>query len=375
MSNAAEAAAQSLYQQGKFEEASAEFERARQLGSTPTILRMLGLSLALSGQVDIGIGRIQEAIHANPTDLDSQYALAYALMVAGRHREASEVCDRILSVSTHHAQAKFLLIASLSAASDDASLDPITATSFLERAHKLDRDNAQVTVKLLRRLNESNQKGKAKTVLGSLTMDQLRTPELTQFLEAAKDDPVFASSVQTLQHQLQRAPATARPTPTPAPSATPGMKACPNCKNSILASAPLCPYCKTPLQGGVKGKSRADMIKTPWQTIAYTILCWLWILVGLLQIAVAVFYSGSNLITFDVILGLSRIGVAIGLLVRNEWIAMVAKIYIYLSMGGAGCLCGMGMLAGGLGLLVVAFSLLQLLLSGFMLYLINFEND
>ena len=113
--------------------------------------------------------------------------------------------------------------------------------------------------------------------------------------------------------------------------------------------------------------------KKEWQPIAYNIVCVLWILASAYNCFLAIQMDLPGFTPYMLVTSGLTIAVVIGLLMRSEWIAMIGRALCILTILGQifPFWISLGRQRWG----EFALSVLVLALAGFMIYLINYENE
>jgi tetratricopeptide (TPR) repeat protein len=301
----------------------------------------LGLALAAVGQASDALSHTSLAAKRQPANPDFRYAHAFALAAAGRLDEAITEYDVALALAPTHLGARNGLLGAL--LQKGTHSDVTEAEPYLDRARKIDSRNPTTLGIYLDFLIRTDQKGKVKQLVPSIS-------------DAARSDPRFAEL-------LTRIPDEFRPVQPVAPVSAPP-PAVPVAKPVAMPTSAPAPY---------QAKYRHEAEKTEWQPIAYNIMCGLWILLALLSIAAALRQNAPGATPFVVIMSLLQIGVAIGLLMRTDWISVVGRMYCILTILGQIfpfwlSLTYRDWLSFGLSIVSIAFA-------GFLYYLIGYEND
>lgn len=332
--------------------------------------RSLALSLAASKEFDAAIEACTKAIQHQPADGDVRYALGYAYAGSGRYEEAIKELDGVLYLLPNHVQAKQMLIYSLlQRGKRDLESDPLAAERDLDRARKLDPKNVEATATLLNAMVTSRQVGKAVALFSQLDDTTKGHPLVAPLVETMESDPAFQNAIKQVQVRQQAAPVAQPQKSTQTLDHVP----CPNCKMHIMSYAAICPHCNFKIRdfGTFAGRDTGpDVI---WQEVAYTIVSVIWTLFAGWQMFQALQIKDADLRTFMAVIQAANLCVGLGLVFRQEWIMFIAKILCYLNLLSGAYWTMVGF---GLGQPVVgAFALLQLGLSGFMVYLINYIGD
>jgi tetratricopeptide (TPR) repeat protein len=337
--------------------------------------RMLAFAYLSQGDFASALEPAQRAAALLPQDADAQYAAGFALFKAERGLEAIERLEAARAIQPQHDPAKTTLIETLlEEGKRQIDIDHRRAEDLLERAQKMDRRNPRPIVALLDLWQETQQRQKAIGFLEKLDTLQLRDPIVEAKVEALKQDPNYTALMKMHASSIQSSSKVAAPV---APTG-PIMVTCPQCKQKVLETAPTCPYCRAVLRPIVQQRGKLDPFKLSWQERAYTVMCWIYILLNaIVLIAGVVAYSQSQASgTIDVASGVVGVAVGIGLLVRNEWVMYIAKIILWLSVGLSALMLLLTLMTfRGLDSFVALLLILfRGSLNGFMLYLIDYEG-
>lgn len=357
--------AEQLFDQGRYPEAAAGYKQLLGPGSNdPSLLRSAGLALAMAGEFSEGVALTERAATLMPADADTLVAHGYVLGIAKRPVEAIRFLDSALAYQPNHPYARIYLVANLiTAGKAEITRDPAKAEEHIGRAAKIDAHNAATVAHWLEFLNTTGQRGKLQRALEGLDPNLRFDPVLVPVLQGFLNDQGAAGIIRSWK--LTAPGQKVRPTPT----STSQMVVCPNCNQSILATAPVCPYCRYSFRAAIQN-NRKDT--HTWQEIAYNIMAYIWCAIAVLQIGLGLADSGPSQ-AWTVINGVVRLGVGIGLIRRDEWISYIGKIMCYLLLLSSSCGTAFSLAAGYvLGIVVNA---VMLFVSGFMVYLINHEND
>lgn len=334
------------------------------------VARNLALALAASKQFEPAIEACHKAIQQQPADGDVRYALGYAFAGSGRYEEAIKELDGVLYLLPNHVQAKQMLTYSLlQRGKRDLETDPLAAERDLDRAHKLDPKNLDITATLLGAMVSAKQVGKAVGMYGQLDDAAKAHASIAPIVAAMEADPAFQNALKQVQVRKQAAPAPQPQRTTQTLDQIP----CPNCKMQIMSYAAICPHCNFKLRDFGTFAGRDTGPDVVWQEVAYTIVAVIWTLFAGWQLYQALLIEDKDLRTFMAIIQGANLCIGLGLIFRMEAVMFIAKILCYINL-----LTGAYWTMVGFGLgqpLVGAFALLQLGLSGFMVYLINYIGD
>lgn len=364
-------AADQLYNQRQYAEAAEAY--AQILSTSPTSAHALkgrGLSLLMLGNTSEGVASCSQASSVSPTDPEMRYAYGYALGTAGQYEAAIPELDATLNLQPNHNAARQALVYCLIQCSrQTADTEPDRAVAFMDRAHKLDRNNPDTIAAAFTLYFHINQPRKVLKVVETLSGDERSHPTVRPFVERLLQDPAMAMS-------LRSSDSVAAPAPKPAqPAQTMQQVPCPKCALPIMSFAAICPHCghqNRPV-GSFQGRNTGP--DHTWQEIAFVIMAILYTVMGIVEL-LPVILARNSLHGFEGyygFVGLVDFCVGLGLLFRQEWIGFIAKIMCYKSM-----------LFGTIFMLVTFFGahylqalgwLVQASVAGFMVYLINYEMD
>lgn len=328
----------------------------------------LGLALLMQGKVDEGVAECGKAAALLTTDTECRYAYAFALGQAGRYEEAIPELDAALALHPSHVPSRqALLYCLLQSGRKHADLDHVKADTFFERAHKLDSQNAEITAEYLDFLFKTRKLGKLVKYVGELTDDQKNNRYIKPVL-----DRVHADSEAELH--LKQAAMTKKPIGL-VPNA-PKQKSiqevpCPQCGRPMMNYAAICPHCNFQVRAYGSFAGRDTGPKYEWQEIAYTIIAILYVLTAGAQ-GIYSFINNMKTSTGGVELAFNAVSFAVGLglLFRQEWLAHLAKIYLWLNSAWTSLMILLSMMAG-LWLVALIFTAI-LALNCFFIYLINY---
>lgn len=303
---------------------------------------------------------------------ECRYAHGYALGGVSRYDEAIPELDATLALQPNHIAAKQTLIYALSQHGQlmlDAN--PMVGESLLERAYKLDHANPSALAPLLEWFRKTNQRGKSAKLLQSLPPELKAHPQIAPIIEAMHADPAFHNVLHQADAVAQTTKSAAVATP-PAKQSSITMVPCPQCKMPIADYAAICPHCN--FQNRAVGRFAAidsgpDVI---WQDVAYNIVCVLWLANAAYEIVAAI-QTPEVMRDWFLTLGILNAGMGLGLIFKVEWVMFVAKILLWLNVALGGLGIVMGMTLGHWG--SVAISVVQLALTCFFIYLINYHAD
>jgi tetratricopeptide (TPR) repeat protein len=348
-----------------------------------------------------------------PDDAMTHYGRGQLLAVQNRLLDAVSAYDRALEVQPGFDAARSALVDALIAlgSKEFAMYHAHQGQAFLDRAIKLSHGSPTAYIALIKGLVDNNDRGRAKQQVGlalkanphsqelqmwaaNLGVQSLTPTPPSQVAAAVPTQPpVVAAQAPAPQVAYAASPAPsaaiAAPSPVspaPAPAQAPAKQIpCRACKRLISEWTFVCPHCGERLRESARSIEIAN-IKAPWQEVAYKIVAVLWILLGLFTVwqgyyevrvaeneAIRDGYEAANVFTpllaYFVIVALIRIGIGVGLLMENEFVQGIAKFICFLAI-----LDGLlrtlsftvGDVAGGVA------ALIQLVVAGFTLYLINF---
>jgi tetratricopeptide (TPR) repeat protein len=357
--------AEQLFDQGRYSEAAAAYKQLLSLGSNePALLRSAGLALTMAGEIPEGVALSERAAHAMPADPDTLVAHGYMLGIANRPVEAIRFLDSALTYQPNHPYARTYLVANLlTAGKAEITRDPAKAEEHIGRAAKIDAHNAATVAHWLEFLNTTGQRGKLQRALEGLDPNLRFDPVLVPVLQGFLSDQGAAGIIRSWK--VTAPGQKVRPTPTN----TSQMVVCPNCKQSVLATAPVCPYCRFSFRAAIQN-TRKDT--HTWQEIAYNIMAYIWCADAVATIALGLIQGGVGM-AWSVIVGVVRLAVGVGLIRRDEWVSFIGKIMCYITLLFSGCGLATSLVYGAV--IAIVFNLITLFVAGFMVYLINHEND
>ena len=408
--------AEAAYQAGDYSTAARIYgELLAKDPNSSSLLRGYALSQGLLGNHTEALESARKAAKIQPADPEVRYTLGYLLGLSGDHRAAVSELDTTLILKTNHVPAKLALVASLVMDGEASEADDKEhAEQVLNRAYKMDQRNPATANAYLQFLHRTGQRGKVVRELSSLDESIKSLPPLVTFVGKVKMDPQYqaiggpASSTPIssvpIQPQVAIPPMGASPqlfaganTPDPlasspqqaarpqqvstgptghvyagnqAPQALATMP-CPSCRQPIMAHAAICPHCNFQNRAVGTFAGRQDGPDHVWQEIAFNIICVIWGLAAVWDIvAWARVKWEPGFFAVAGLFGVARVGMCIGLLVRNEFCGIWAKWVLYLNL----FLTGMGFIislfSGNIFVILVGAAMLGL--TGFMLYLLNF---
>lgn len=158
------------------------------------------------------------------------------------------------------------------------------------------------------------------------------------------------------------------------------MIVCPKCKATLSPSAQNCQFCGADVRTvprPVVQQRRSTGYQAPkWVWVVYTIIAAYWIFDGALDIASGSGVFGNKYTSpVVVIVGAIGAGLGLGLLFRVELVRGIANILSWIKILGGifGILNGLmfgAFFSGLLGLILILFSVLDIVTGGLMVYLI-----
>lgn len=340
--------------------------------ANPVLRKQLGLALTLGKQVDEGLEHLKTAAAMQAADPEIRYAYGYGLGTAGKFDEAIEELDVALNLQPNHIPARQgIIYCLLTSGQALAQVNPVLGEQRLDRAFKLDPKNAHVASTLLTHMVRSNQKGKAVNFIKDLDAHIKTQSPLKENLEKLEVDPEYMTHMKQLaMTQKSTAPAPVAPTT----GGTFKQVPCPACKQMIMDYAAICPHCNTRLRatGTFAGMDTGPAVE--WQEVAYTIMSVLFI--GLAGLGMFLTFGDAqkgqfkDVSTVPFIVSCAQLLFGLGLLFRQEWIAFLAKIFLYLRVAVSLPFFAVYLMAGRW--LGTGEHLLQIAVAGFMIYLINY---
>ena len=408
--------AEAAYQAGDYSTAARIYtELLAKEPNSSSLLRGFALSQGLLGNHTEALESARKAAKIQPADPEVRYTLGYLLGLSGDHRAAVSELDTTLILKTNHVPAKLALVASLVMDGEASEADDKEhAEQVLNRAYKMDQRNPATANAYLQFLHRTGQRGKVVRELSSLDESIKSLPPLVTFVGKVKMDPQYqaiggpASSTPIssvpIQPQVAMPPMGASPqlfaagntadplASSPQQAARPqqvstgptghvyaGNQApqalatmpCPSCRQPIMAHAAICPHCNFQNRAVGTFAGRQDGPDHVWQEIAFNIICILWGLAASYDIVLwGLTQWQPGPLAFFGMFAIARVGMCIGLLVRNEFCGVWAKWVLYGSLFREGVGTMIGLMSGQWFYGIV--SLVSLCLAGFMLYLLNF---
>lgn len=365
--------ADELYARQEFAAAAEEYRKLVQAqpGATGP-MKALGLSLVLSKQADEGVSILRTAAAMQPADAELRYAYGYGLGSLGHWDESIAELDAALSLQPNHIPARQgLVYCLLTSGQALAQVDPILGELRLDRAFKLDQRNAHVAHALLDFMVQANQKGKVINMIKGLDDSLKAQSPLKELLTKLQSDPDYSIHMKQVSVAQQAAGPSATPV---APGPSLKQVPCPNCRQPIMDYAAICPHCNTRLRATGTFAGRDTGPKYEWQEIAYTVMSIIWTLLAVIDVVTSLpaaqkgGFSDFNTAPFAVACFQTLIG--LGLVLRQEWIVFIAKIFCYIRLGLSSIFLMLFLFSGVY--LLAGFALLQLAAAGFMVYLINY---
>jgi tetratricopeptide (TPR) repeat protein len=318
-----------------------------ELGLDPnsiTLKKGLGTALVMTGDTATGLPFLAEAADRQPGNGEFRYAYGFGLAQSGDLDLAVKEFDACLALQPDHRAAKPALVNALLKLGTIA--DVASAEAYFDRARKVDPKNPDAWGAYLSYLVKTDQKGKVKNLIPTLP-------------DVVKLDARMAATLQSMPDEFKpTAPAPAAPSAvSPAVRAAVG-----NIAPGAMPAAP-----------AYQPRYRDQSQKAAWQPIAYNIVCGLWLLSAAWTLITALIANVPFATPFLATLSAIQLAVVTGLLLRNEWVAIIGKAMCYLTIMGQIFPFWTSMGRGRWG--EFAVSLLTIGLAGFMIYLIGHEND
>lgn len=340
--------------------------------ANPVLRKQLGLALTLGKKIDEGLEQLKTAAAMQAADPEVRYAYGYGLGMAGKFDEAIEELDVALNLQPNHIPARQgIIYCLLTSGQALAQVNPVLGEQRLDRAFKLDPKNAHVASTLLTHMVRSNQKGKAINFIKDLDAHIKTQTPLKENLEKLQIDPEYMTHMK----QLAMAQKSTAPAPV-APNAGGTFKQipCSACNQMIMDYAAICPHCNTRLRatGTFAGMDTGPAVE--WQEVAYTIMSIF--IIGLSILGIFLSFPDAQkggfkeVGTVPFVAACFQLFIGLGLVFRQEWIGFLAKIFLYLRVAVSLPFFAVYLFAGRW--LVAGEHLLQIVVAGFMIYLINY---
>jgi tetratricopeptide (TPR) repeat protein len=304
----------------------------------------LGTALVMTGDTATGLPYLAAAADRQPGNGEFRYAYGFGLAQSGELEAAVKELDACLALQPDHRAAKPALVTALLKLG--AKVDLASAEAFYDRARKVDPKNPDAWGAYISYLVKTDQKGKVKNLLPNLP-------------DVVKLDARMAATLQSIPDDFKPT----APAPTAPTAVSPAVKAAVgNIAPGAMPSAP-----------AYQPRYRNQSQKAAWQPIAYNIVCGLWLLSAAWTLISAVIANVPFATPFLATLSAIQLAVVTGLLLRNEWVAIVGKAMCYLTIMGQIFPFWTALMRGRWGDFAVA--VLTIGLAGFMIYLIGHEND
>lgn len=364
------AQADDLYARQQYEEAIALYKQA--LVAEPNsyaLSKSLGMALATVKRFDEAVEACQKAALMQPADGEIRYGLGYALAGAGRLDEAIKELDGVLYLQPNHVQAKQMTVYCLmQRGRRDLESNPMSAEQDLDRAHKLDPRNPEVTAALLQAMVDANQRGKVVNFLQAMDGTMKSHAAVAPIISKIENDCNYEVA---LKHaSMRQAPASIA---TPAkPAANIDQVPCPQCKLPVMSYAAICPHCSFKIKQFGTFATHDTGPAHEWQEIAYLIVAILWTLGAGLQLFLA-FQTRGFLRDFFLTYSSVQLILGLGLIFRQGTLMFLARIFCFLAIIVSAWQTLVAMMLGQ-----VVLGLIQLVILGlaaFMAYLIGYVGD
>ena len=162
---------------------------------------------------------------------------------------------------------------------------------------------------------------------------------------------------------------------------------CPKCKAKLPAWAQHCQFCNTPLANvprpaGTPARAGYDN-RMPWQEIAYIAVSIIMLLLGGYNFVTGVLLNVGEGGAFIGIMGAIQAVLAIGLLAQQTWAQFIMKWFcilrilsgIFTLLMGALFMGANSNLLKGFGVVILILGIVELIVCGFMMYLISYVGD
>lgn len=369
-------AAQELYTQGDYVSAAARFQEIVQ--SHPTsdqALRGLGFSRLAEGQAAAAVEAFRQAVHINIDNGESHFGHGLALSAAGDESRAVHAFDEALKHVPNHMAARRALISSLLKIGQQAIADGniSTAEQTLERANKLDRASPDTVTPLYNFYLLTGANMKALKLIETARTQNPDSPQIKAIADSIAQNQDLDREKAILQMREDKTAKAASPAPNQIP--------CPNCRQSVMAWASICPHCNFEIKPKSQTSRFASIDAGPrysWQEIAYYILAGLWIIQGALTVILGYVLAGEGELgesnkMYNGLLGGFNVVVGVGLMFQSTVIQFLAYLMCLLNL----FVSGMGLMFSlGLGQWpLVFYHLFILAIVGFQVYLLRTVGD
>ena len=368
-------AGQRHFQAKEYVEAAASFRKATDLlPASAEGWRALGFALNACGEHSEAITAFHSAVGLDPNNAEGFFGVGLAFTSNADYERAIKALDEALKLRPNHTAAKNCLVEALLGYGKvqlNAS-DNIGGGVSLERAYKLNRVSAATVLPYVQHLIVSQQHKKAFTVIRAARADASSDVQIRALETQMEDDPKLAHAkhLQSLQSQPKRALQPQRPT------SNPDEIDCPCGSTKVMKWATVCPTCNQRIGDPSKRASTfagyENLKGYNWIDVCYYIVSSLWLLWGLVILAIGLF-SGGFFGGYIMWYGAFNAGVALGLLFQVPWLQFVGKIVMVLN-----CMFGSWNMMIGLGLSSLGsfiFGFFTVAIAGFSWWLINQLSD
>jgi tetratricopeptide (TPR) repeat protein len=334
----------------------------------------------------LGIGNAHEAVQpllvaSKVLTKDDSVFFAYgsALHQIGNFEGALAAFEAAFTLNSAHQSAKqmFLKISKEHAA-NLKPVNPLASIEILYKAWQAEPASPDLSMAVLDGYIENGWNNEAHQFAAMLPEAFQKSPTLKAKLKAAPvtvvsppvatGDPnrpsMYTNSVSHLQNQVST------------------FEECPFCKQQIMVGVHTCPYCKMI----IRQKAMPGMdYKPEWQEVTLNILCWIGIIINGIDIAI-IFIQRQHQSPLGA-LGLVFSSIAIGanflILARNDFAMSIGKwVYLMRTIRGTLGLCLSFSLVSmaekasekNAAYLIIFLSFINVVYSGFMVYLLNYEG-
>ncbi len=246
------------------------------------------------------------------------------------------------------------------------STDLVGAEQRFNRARKLDSKNPELLANLLTFYVDTRQKGKALKLIEEAEPSIRLSGAVSSVIEDLAQNPDYAIALKSTLRSAKKVDSR----PQSAPSSL-QQKPCPRCGQLMPEYSTTCPHCQsTTVSMGVLPVQRP---KPPviWQEIGMSVFTLIWAAMAGIEILLFLKAQGGPFVGYLVVLDAVRIGVSLFVLFRSEWISSAAKIVCYISLLVSAALSVMQVGISHWG--VAGFEFGQVVVTGFVLYLVNFN--
>lgn len=357
-----------LYGQGNYAEAAMIYRKlAEEHPMQAASWRSLGLALALNGEIELGIEACKKAILLDTNDGEAHFALGYCYGANHCYDEAISELDAALLIQPMHAAARQSLVFSLVArARELVSTDLVGAEQRFNRARKLDSKNPELLANLLKFYVDTRQKGKALKLIEEAEPSLRQSDSVSSVMSDLAQNPDYAIALKSTLRSAKKFDSR----PQSAPSSL-QQKPCPRCGQLMPEYSTTCPHCQSgTVPAGVLPIQRP---KPPviWQEVGMSVFTLIWAAMAGTEILLFLKAQGGPFVGYLVVLDAVRIGVSLFILFRSEWISSAAKIVCYISLLVSAALSVMQVGISHWG--AAGFEFGQVVVTGFVLYLVNFN--